>query len=88
MEMIQQSPSNIQDLETWLLDHERHNPCLEVTFAKAKLYRNTQTITKMNPYLVIKVGRDLNVRTHTVKNGGKNPIWNHRMTIPIAEGFE
>jgi hypothetical protein len=48
-----QIPSPAHDLDSWLSKNQRNNPTLEITFAKAKLFRNTQTITKMNPYLVI-----------------------------------
>lgn len=64
---------------------------MEIIFAKAKLFRNTQTITKMNPYLVIKmtgnvasIDSSATVRTNTIKAGGKNPIWNHRMVLPVS----
>jgi hypothetical protein len=48
-------PTPPDDLDSWLSKYQRNHPTLEITFSKAKLFRNTQTITKMNPYLVIQV---------------------------------
>jgi Ca2+-dependent lipid-binding protein len=46
-----------------------------LTVVDAKLTRDVELVGKMDPFVVIKVdGKEL--KTKTIDNGGKNPVWN------------
>jgi hypothetical protein len=50
---------------------------------EANLTHNTDLLTKMNPYCVFVLGTQ-RYNSQICKKGGKHPVWNDAVTIPIA----
>jgi hypothetical protein len=50
---------------------------------EANLTHNTDLLTKMNPYCVFVLGTQ-RYNSQICKKGGKHPVWNDSITIPIA----
>jgi len=46
------------------------------------LIRNTETIGKMDPYVMLEY-KGGKYKTKTQDEGGKHPVWNETLTIPI-----
>lgn len=56
---------------------------LNFQIVDAELYRDTEVISKMDPYVIIRYGgRD--VKTSTKNEAGKRPVWNETFTIPVT----
>jgi hypothetical protein len=47
---------------------------LRISPLTAKLFRDTETFGKMDPYVQIKIG-DMKLKTKTHDSGGKAPRW-------------
>jgi len=47
------------------------------------LYRNTEILGEMDPYVVIYWNGKKKFRTSTAKNAGMQPEWNHTLEIPV-----
>ena len=54
-----------------------------MTVIKGKLIRNTETIGKMDPYVLLEYNGG-KYRTDVKDEGGKNPVWNQDLVIPLA----
>jgi Ca2+-dependent lipid-binding protein len=46
------------------------------------LYRDTEVIGKMDPFLQVDY-RDKKFRTKVIDQGGKEPVWNEMLEIPL-----
>ena len=58
------------------------NGVLNLRIMDADLFRDTELVSKMDPYVIIRYGgRDL--KTSTKDEAGKKPIWNEDFSIPI-----
>lgn len=58
------------------------NGILHLIVLAGTLYRDTEFIVKMDPFVTIEYG-GLTYSTRHQKGGGKNPIWNETFEIPI-----
>ena len=58
--------------------------CLEVTLDQATLVKN-YGITRMDPYCRVRIGRQAR-ETPTHPNGGRTPVWNHRLSFDLNGG--
>ena len=55
-----------------------------VSVIEAKLTRNVEMVGNMDPYVIIKVdGKEL--RTKTMDNAGKTPVWNQDFDINLPD---
>jgi Ca2+-dependent lipid-binding protein len=55
---------------------------LTITIEEARLTRDTETFSKMDPYCVFQL-REHIVRTKTITNAGKTPKWNETFSIDV-----
>lgn len=55
---------------------------LTISILKGKLYRDTETIGKMDPFVEIEYN-EKQYKTKVHEDGGKNPVWNESFDIPI-----
>jgi len=72
---LQQSvPVNSQDAQA---SHNYHNLFGKaiIKIIRAELTRNTNLITKMDPYVLIRT-KMVELRTHVAEGAGKSPVWN------------
>jgi len=60
---------------------------LRVTVKEAKLNRDVATFSKMDPYVVLKVGKNAQ-KTKTHEDGDKNPKWNEEFKLPSNDPTE
>jgi len=58
---------------------------LNLTIAGAQEMHDVNTIATMDPYCLVRIGRDnKEKKTKTAKNGGKNPEWNEQLSFPLT----
>ena len=55
---------------------------LKLTVIEAKLTRDTDFWTKMDPWVQLKI-RDWQAKTKTMQNAGKTPKWNETFDIKV-----
>ena len=55
---------------------------LTISIIKGKLYRDTETMGKMDPFVEIEYN-EKQYKTKVHEDGGKNPEWNESFDIPI-----
>ena len=55
---------------------------LKILVKKGKLYRDTETIGKMDPFVEIEY-KNKKYRTRVKEEGGKLPVWNQTLEIPL-----
>jgi Ca2+-dependent lipid-binding protein len=55
---------------------------LQLTLIEGKLTRDTEALGKMDPFVEIKYLNN-KYRTRVHDDGGKNPMWNETLEIPI-----
>ena len=53
---------------------------LTVTVIEAKLYRDVEIFSEMDPYVVIEYNGNT-YKTPTIQEAGKHPVWNHSFDI-------
>jgi Ca2+-dependent lipid-binding protein len=60
---------------------------LQMKIKNAELRKDTDTFTKMDPYVITNFNRISDAmksyRTNTVNGGGKTPVWNEMFDIGI-----
>ena len=56
------------------------NSILSVRVLQAKLIRDTDLFSKMDPYVILRIGEYV-IKTSTKKSAGKYPIWNELYTF-------
>jgi Ca2+-dependent lipid-binding protein len=55
---------------------------LKILVKKGKLYRDTEAIGKMDPFVEIEY-KNKKYRTRVKEEGGKLPVWNQTLEIPL-----
>jgi len=55
---------------------------LKVTICEAKLTRDTEMFSKMDPYVVMKY-KDQELKTKVKDEAGKRPVWNESFSIYV-----
>jgi len=55
---------------------------LTISVLQGKLYRDTEKIGKMDPFVQINYMGSI-FKTKTMNEAGKNPVWNENFDIPI-----
>lgn len=55
---------------------------MKLEVVKADLLRETDTISKMDPYVIIET-KDASLKTNVLKEAGKHPVWNHSVDINV-----
>lgn len=56
---------------------------LKIKVVEGVLYRDTETFTKMDPYVLIRVGGK-KYKTKAMQEAGQTPVWNEILTIPFT----
>lgn len=54
-----------------------------MTVVEAKLIRDTDFLSKMDPYCILKTSQKQEIRTKTLDNAGKLPKWNETFEVRI-----
>jgi Ca2+-dependent lipid-binding protein len=57
---------------------------LRITVIEAKITHDTEWFGKMDPFCNIEY-KQKTLRTPTVKNGGKTPVWNHEVEFQVDD---
>ena len=60
------------------------NSILNVRVLQAKLTRDTDLFSKMDPYVILKIGEYV-IKTSTKKDAGKFPTWNELYTFFVKK---
>ena len=55
---------------------------LKILVKQGKLYRDTEAIGKMDPFVEIEY-KNKKYRTKVKEEGGKTPVWNQTLEIPL-----
>ena len=55
---------------------------LTITIEEARLTRDTETFSKMDPYCIFQY-REAISRTKVINNGGKTPRWNETFVVDV-----
>jgi Ca2+-dependent lipid-binding protein len=55
---------------------------MKLTVVAAKLTRDTETFSKMDPFVELKL-REQTLRTKVLKSAGKTPVWNETFDLDI-----
>lgn len=55
---------------------------LSLKFIQGKLHRNTEFFGEMDPFMQV-VYKDRTYKTSTIKDGGKNPVWNEVIAVQV-----
>ena len=56
---------------------------LRITIIEAKITHDTEWFGKMDPFCKIEY-RGQDFKTHTIKRGGKTPVWNHEIEFQVV----
>lgn len=59
---------------------------VEIELIRALDLKDVETFGKSDPYAVLQIG-ELNQRSRTIHDGGKNPSWNQSFLIEISDGL-
>lgn len=54
-----------------------------MTVVEAKLIRDTDFLSKMDPYCILKTSQQQEIRTKTLDNAGKVPKWNETFEVRV-----
>ena len=56
---------------------------LYVTIYEGKLYRNTELFGEMDPFVEVISKKGVKIKTKVIDEGGKHPVWNQTLEVPI-----
>ena len=60
---------------------------LKLTVIEGKLFRDTELIGEMDPYLVLTDNYGVTCKTRVLDDAGKHAVWNEQLALRIKDGI-